>query len=334
MDLTMIGVPKPRKDITEFRYRKLKDILIQRKWDGCCTFGVTNNGIYSRRTSSVTGRKIPYTNKFPHIVEELNKIKLPRNSVIVGEMVWTKDGRDLPTSRENFRILQRLTGSSDSTSKKLQEKFGSPIWIIFDLLILEEEPAYLLPYKTRFDILKHTIVEKNYIKLIKNINLKVKDAFEMAKHYKWEGLVLKDPSAPTEIIENDINNAVIRPDGYWKMKPKREADVIIKGIEFSRKDKNRVASLLAFLLDSSGKYKYVGKVGTFEGFSWKYRYDLAKQKVKFNGSYFELERPFTIKVRFDSWSDKGKMLKPVFYSLSNKSEEECTIENEGGQLWL
>jgi ATP-dependent DNA ligase len=323
----MIGVPKPKKDLPPDV--RNKSIYVQRKWNGCCVFGVTPNELFSRRTSKITGAKIPYDGKLPQVAEELNRLPLPPNSVPQGEMIWI----DPKTGLEDFRTLQRITGSGDANAIELQKELGSPTWIIFNLLFLNSAPLYRLTYEKRYEALQKVFEEAGdlkHIRLIENLDLSIDDAYELAKASGWEGLVIKDREG-TDLVEfNDADNFSPRPPSTWKMVVTQEVEAIALGFDHGTgMNSKRVGHLWLYMYNRKGKLKSIGKVGIFEGYRQDFRDELAARENSFNGKFYEFKEPFVCKVRYSSWTDKRKLFHPKFFAITDdKSPEECILEDE------
>jgi ATP-dependent DNA ligase len=324
----MIGVPKPKKQLKSSHWKKLNSVWIQRKYDGCCVFGVTPKQLFSRRTSKVSGRKIPYEGKFPHISEEMSMLPLPEQTAIVGEMTWfDENGLDV------FRMIQRMTGSGDSNSLALQQKHGSPIWMLYELLFLHKKQAFLLPYRKRYEILETALAKTKprYIKLIENIDMPVGEAYKMSKKKGWEGLVIKDPEGITEVNLDDTDNRAPRPNIAWKLIPSKIAEVVIVGYNLGTGANAERVGHVIMKMWHRGKKKFVpvGEVGIFEGFTQDIRDELAERKHIWNGKYFEYVEPLIAKVRYKGLTDKNKLFHPVLVAFTNeKNADECVFEEE------
>jgi ATP-dependent DNA ligase len=243
-------------------------------------------------------------------------------------MVWLdKNGVD------DFRILQRMTGSGDSRSLDLQKEFGSPYWMLYEMLFLGEKQAFLLPYRQRYEILERALkkAKPNYIKLVENIEMPVGEAYRMVKKKGWEGLVIKDPEGVTAVTLDDTGNHSPRPNIAWKLIPTKVAEVVVVGYNLGTGANSERVGHVIMKMWHRGKEKFVfvGEVGIFEGFTQDIRDELAARENKWNGKYFEYSEPLIAKVRYKGLTEKNKLFHPVLVAFTDeKNPEECIFEEE------
>lgn len=104
---------KPQLKIEEDKLKKLYDksrAIWTLKRDGMCHVAVKRNNnweIYSRRMDLV--------NKFPHIINDLNKLKVNNGTILLGEMVFTN-----PDGTDNFKNVSKICRSKDDLALAYQ----------------------------------------------------------------------------------------------------------------------------------------------------------------------------------------------------------------------
>lgn len=346
---------KPNKEISSKKLSILEQqnrAIWTLKRDGRMHVAIkTRNGIdiYSRRMDIATS-------KFPHIVEAIESLQLPDNTILIGEMVLlNSDGT------ENFKGVGRVCGSKEELSlayqglqdfpKKKEEVLGKALYYVFDIPfwkgrnIVSTVPVYkrLSLIKKVFSVLepklfvgtglkcsidqlkvenkrRDALLKEHYIGPLKIYKTSSKEDLELAKQLKVEGFVLLDANGVYGDKGCTFDGKAQRPEGIWKRKPKLEEEVIIVGFEEGT-GRNR-GKLGAFFVEQFHNSKRVncGKVGG--GFTDEQRDELWTNR----NSLVET----TIKIEFDSRlpekDGKFAFRFPVFKDMCDKTPEECIAQ--------
>jgi len=265
----------------------------------------------------MTGERISYTGKMPHITTEMMGWHLPPGTILDGELVSFRGGE-----KEYFKDIQHTSNGHDLTNAQYQSTTGYYVtWVIFDIVFYNGKEVHKLPYRDRLLILERLFTGQSFkwIRLIKTEPFEgtAEDYRSRAHSLKIEGYVVKnlDSLYPMSSIGNTK-----RPSGtWWKIKAIKTADVIISGYECGRPGSSvqeLVAKLIGHQYDSEGRLHQVCRVGT--GFNdWDRQNLLTVNYTK---------RPIGI-VRYFYRSDGLKLIHPSWGGFRNdKTPEECIIE--------
>lgn len=335
---TEISLGKPRPLTAKAARRLLKLIehepgrfVAQRKWDGGRVFGGLIGGksrLFSRRTSSRTGKKIEYTEKFPALVSEMAGLLSEKvgDTVLDGELI-ARPSAGAPENREAVASLA-LSGAAEA-QRKIEERGRGPELLVFGNPIDNGKPLFREPYAGDLRRLRELFGNRNgkAVHMIETLPLSgtkaghfetIESVREKARDGGWEGFVVKDTKAPTTIDLTDTTQP--REPGQWKERLVREGvDVIALGFEEGTgKHVGRVGALRCGVVDPRGEIIDVGCVGT--GFSDRQREELKGR-----------EYPFAIEVRLQPpyWTKDGKMQGPAsFMGIADKEVTECTAPPE------
>jgi ATP-dependent DNA ligase len=353
---------KPKKEISDKKMIALEKsgkAIWTLKRDGMmhvAVKGSTEWTIYSRRMDVVT-------DKYPHIIESLNKLKVPKNSVLLGEMVFLKkDGRD------DFKLTSRICrsdpdlslayqGMGDFPKSRIKESvLGKVSYYVFDIGFYGgKELARSSSVRERFTLLRslfsplgpklhintglvassvdmrrenkarQKMLKTHHIGPVQIVDTNAKTDLELAKDLKIEGFVLFDADAVFGDKGFSFDGKAQRPNGIWKRKPKYEDEFIITGI-YEGSGRNR-GKLGGFTLEQvhpeTEKRIDCGKCGG--GLSDEQREDYWRRGKKLVGK--------TIKCEFDSRQppkDGVYALRfPVFKGFADKTQAECIAQNLG-----
>lgn len=300
---------KPISSITDAEAAVLEragKLIIQRKRDGQRHLAlVTNSGdvkLYSRRMEDMTGN-------FPRLRQAIKDLGLPARTLLDFEVCVDRDGRD------DFKAVATITKALPGKAA-IREAELPVIAVVFDLLYLEGNPIYKLPYEQRFAALRQLIEQSGA-----DTKLQVPQTFKtlslaekLVKQEGWEGLVLWDKTLPTVVRLNGKPKRV----NCYKRKPVQERDFIAYKYETGTGSCQSVVGKLfiAEIDTATGKPRDCGKVGSgftdsdrAEALSWDY--------------------PCVVKVKFDSQEPTGKLRFPVFLG---KHEDKTPDEVVGPEL--
>ena len=110
-------------------------------WSMLIHYSGSDNLIRSRSISKVTGVYGNYTDKVPHIVEDMNW--LPDNTVLLAELCWDENGTNANTVGTILRCLPKKAVERQK-DKKLKA-------VVFDCLMINNEDLTNLPYEKRLE---------------------------------------------------------------------------------------------------------------------------------------------------------------------------------------
>jgi len=348
---------KPKKDISD---RKLSSIVKSGKaiWtikrDGMMHVAVkTKMGweIYTRRMDIAT-------EKFPHIVKALNKLKVPNNSILLGEMVYLK-----PDCRDDFVATSRICRSDTDLSlayqglgefpksRKDSNVLGKLRYYVFDIAYVNgkdliststvgERLTLLSEYFSQFEKLNVTtginssvkvmnkerkirsdMLLNEYIAPLQIVHTNANDDLELAKSLGIEGFVVVDTDSVYGDKAYSFDGKAQRPVGSWKRKPSYEEEFIVTGIyEGSGRNRGKLGGFfISQIHPETGDKISCGKCGG--GLSNDQRVDFWKRKPLVKK---------TIKVEFDSRQlpkDGAYALRfPVYKGFSDKTPNECIAQ--------
>lgn len=295
-------------------------LVVQRKYNGCrCTSTQDESGtqLWSRSFSKVTGERIPYTGKMPHIVEELQSMALPNNTVLDGELVSFRGG-DI----ENFKDIKQSTGGHDATNVDFQKRTGYwATWIVFDCPFYAGQSLHQLPYKDRRQILAKLFMDKkfNWIRLIDEEMFvgTVDDYKERAVKLGIEGFVAKNTDSIYPLTT--FGKTKKPPETWWKIKPDSYADVIVKGFEYGEvgsKYEKQVGKLQCYQYDDNGQLHHVCNVGS--GLD-------DQERIKYLS--IDYTQPLVGVVKYAYRNENYHLIHPSWKGFrDDKKVEECIIE--------
>jgi len=351
---------KPKKEIAEKSVIKLDEegrAIWTLKRDGMMHISVRRDGeweIYSRRMDLVT-------ESYPHIVEALESLDLPDNTILLGEMCFLNDD-----GSDNFKNVSKICRSKSDLALAYQglqdfqkRKQGEPTlgkvsYYVFDVAfyagrdLISNEPVRrrLVVLKEIFEKLddrlkvstgrkapreliiresrlREGMLRQRFIAPVKIYQTTAKEDLALAKHLKAEGFVLLDAEAKYGDRAYSFDGKAQRPDGIWKRKPKYEDEFIITGY-YEGTGRNR-GKLGGFTIEQvhpeTGERIDCGKCGG--GFTDQQREEL------FNDDNL-LEQ--TIKIEFDSRQPENNgifaLRFPEFKGFADKEPDECVAQED------
>lgn len=349
---------KPKKEISD---KKLSSLSKRGKavWtikrDGMMHVAVKTKGvweIYTRRMDLAT-------EKFPHIVEALDKLKMPNESILLGEMVFLKDDR-----RDDFVATSRICRADPDLALAYQglgdfpkdakdtEVLGKLRYYVFDIAFVDgddliseytvgERLEWLRKYFSNIkDLrvitgvnapagimdrereLRSDMLWDEYIAPLQIIQTDVGEDLDLAKAVGFEGFVAVDIDAEYGDKAYSFDGKAHRPNGIWKRKPKYEEEFVISGTyEGSGRNRGKLGGFfITQIHPNTGETIECGKCGG--GLSDEQRLDFWSRKKKLVGR--------TIKVEFDSRQppkDGAYALRfPVFKGFADKAPRECIAQ--------
>jgi len=109
-------------------------------WSMLIHYTKGNNLIRSRSISKVTGVYGDYTDKLPHICEEMDK--LPDNTILLAELCWDEPGTNANTVGTILRCLP-----AKAVERQKEHKLKA---LVFDCLMINGNDNCFRPYSIRF----------------------------------------------------------------------------------------------------------------------------------------------------------------------------------------
>lgn len=325
------------------------------KRDGMMHVAVRRQGvweIYSRRMDIAT-------DKFPHIIESLNKLPLQDNTILLGEMTLLKEN-----GRDDFKGISRICRSDPDLSLAYQglgafpkdhadkTVLGKISYYVFDIAFLHNQDGVReREVRKRLEILRRIfltfdpdlstnatgqnasmrelmaeskkrerMLRKYYVAPLKIFHASPETDLDIAKKLGIEGFVVLDADAIYGDKGYSFDGKAQRPEGIWKRKPKREDEFIVVNT-YVGTGKN-MGKLGGFYLEQihPDTGKRIDCGKCGGGFTDEQRIDLWDKTIV--GT--------TVKVEFDSRQaakDGSYALRfPVFKGLSDKKPEECIAQ--------
>jgi ATP-dependent DNA ligase len=305
--LTKRFVPaKPRNDLDTDAIRKLyadDKLWAQRKRDGQRHIVlITSKGevrIYSRRMDDMTGH-------FPKLCGIIKDLKLPKKTILDGEILIDRDGKD------DFRAVGTITRSK--AAKGAEREATLPVkFMVFDCLYFAGKPVWEQPYEYRYhEVLCNYLPvgtgRFNYVFVPEVLEGTFDALTKRAKREGWEGIVFWYWNDPTLVRDGGKPKRT----GCVKWKPIKEQDFIATDYFLGSGEPSEVVGgfyLAEYAPD--GTLRDCGKVGTgldaamrVDALTWKY--------------------PCVLAVEFDKQEPEGKLRFPVVLKKhEDKLPKEC-----------
>ncbi len=280
-------LPKPKNSVADETILDLENrdrLLITRKRDGHCVTAVITDKprIYTR------GKVADISDNFPFIINDLKRAKVPKNTLFACELVAEKDDSDW---RE---FVSTLAADQDpARAIKAQEQKGWARLAVFNIFVLEGALVASQTNMWRYNTLRGLLDFKDLkcVSSVQILNDSFADAQERVLKNHWEGLVLYDKSAVSQIRLDGRSDNPPRPTGCWKRKPSYEDDFIATGYvkgTAGKRHEHRMGKLLLYQVDpTTGDLVSCGEVGT--GFS-------DDERSNFAHSYLY---PFVVQVEYE-----------------------------------
>jgi ATP-dependent DNA ligase len=293
-------------------------LIFQRKFDGISAEVITDGDTRMVGKGVMKGRLSDYTLKFPELLKELNKLKLPDGTDFLPEIVVI----DQETGMENLQLVQRRSGRDTNVS--LYAKLYPAIMIIHDVVSVGHTDVSNLDYFSRLNALKPFIYGKSHHIFFIGSNLDGRAEWNRAQKFKFEGIIARDPVCPLG-------------QGVWKLKRELSEDVFCIG-EFTssvsdalstyeyevggRRKTGLFANLVCYQLAQEGKAVHVCDVGG--GFTMQ---DRVKIQRMLDLGMVSKDKPLVLEVKANSRYEDGKLRHNTFTRLrDDKPWNECMIK--------
>lgn len=273
------------------------------KYDGYRMQAQLNDGV----GRFLSRNEIDWSNKFPHLLNSLEKIDVS-NAIFDGEVVLLDEH-----GRSHFQDLQNF----------LKAKKDRPLsFFVFDLLYLNGRDLRSEPLLRRKEILQDLLRKvPDEIRFSEHLEESGSRFFEISCEHGLEGVVSKLLNSPYVSGRNEL---------WVKAKCKLRQEFVIGGWTEAQGGRSHFGSLLLGIYDH-GKLRYVGRVGT--GFSESSLKEISKElkPLELESSPFTESSPKkrgihwvkplkVCEVSFANWTDDSLLRAPVFQGLREDKE--------------
>lgn len=281
-------------------------LIITRKHNGWKLFAVKANDNWKIYTDSM--REV--TSHLPHIVEELNTLKITNESMLIGEGV-----ADINIS-DNSMVGKILNTKDAWEAREKQKEFGLIKFVCFDVAFGGGK-CFLqtTPYHERLTTLLVTIGSRhNHIGAVEIVRATCDEAKALALKNNWEGLVFYDKEFLSSFRLDGGNPK--RPDGCYKWKPMYEGDFIIRNLVPSKKGPEDFKEILLLQIDpKTGKEIDCGKHGVF-----------SKEDREEIQTLFRKNRPFVVQFEYETRTINNKLTNKRFVGIRHdKKWQDCIL---------
>lgn len=358
---------KPLNSINTYLMKKIEDrsAVFLRKRDGMMhVVSIDDKGVPRMFSSNMLENyknepKIPWMDRYPHILEEVTALNFPPRTILLGELcTLASEGYEdkiCGYAKDDFNYVGSVVKSLTPRALEIQSTKGKLGLCIWDVAFwnsqcwLTEKIAadrfrnisdYLIDHKAKFltfpesvhlhydgftVISQETDVAGDYVYENRDATMlddKIKTILNWAKNLGWEGFVVIDPDIKYEDKAYNFHGKAERPKECAKLKPTLEADFIVYWDPANG-------------IGEWGKGKKSSGVGSVMAYLWD---PDAKEEVpvcKIGGGLTdELVHkfadpklyPMVWAVEFNEWTAKGALRFPEFVRVrDDKTPEECDI---------
>jgi hypothetical protein len=222
-----------------------------------------------RQNDNEIGSQYTWNDRFPHIVQALSPVMVPR-SCILGELVAFKDGKD------NLGLMGTFTKSLTPRALEEQAALGWVTYYAWDIAFWDgQDLVSKSPVRTRYEMIHELLTGRDFLLPVQYFTPEhgaesygdIEFMRELAKDFDWEGFLVVDPDGVFEDRAYNFKGKPDRPGKFAaKVKPEYEDDFIVywnpeKGYgEFSTKGRygeNGVKSVTLWQLNQKGELVYI-----------------------------------------------------------------------------
>jgi ATP-dependent DNA ligase len=297
---------KPINDMTEEELLALDRagrLIKQRKRDGRRHLVLkTRTGvirIYSRRMEELTDH-------MPRVRDALYKLPLPNGTILDGEIIVDRDGRD------DFRATGTFTNPKTKPKKAAKASAALPVkFMLFDVLFYSGCTHWNQDYLHRWETV-NTIAGWDTTGLIvvpQELPFSLTECQQMVRDLGWEGLVCWIYDQHTIVREGGSPKRT----NCAKWKPVQEHDFIATGYYLGSGEISNVVGGLSLedIDPHTGERRNCGNCGT--GFDAETRADALTWKY-----------PCVVQIEYDKQESTAKLRFPVFIrKRDDKAVDEC-----------
>ncbi|MFW6067067.1 MAG: DNA ligase D [Myxococcota bacterium] len=263
------------------------------------------------------------TPAYPEVVEALRAM-VPDRFVLDGEVVAFDDA-----GKPSFQRLARRIHASRPFDVQLAMRSVPVVYVVFDVLAVGAHDLTPLPLEARKEILAELVRGAGPVRRLDHLAGDGRPLLQLCETHDLEGLVAKRRSSSYRPGERS-------PD-WVKIKCARDEDFVVVGFTRGERSRAPLGALDLASFDAQGRLRVRGKAGSgLDGESiqrLRERLDpLVREDCAAEG---ELERAprgrafveprVVVRVRFDGWTDDGRLRHPVFLGIREDTEPEgCT----------
>lgn len=253
------------------------------------------------------------TRYLPHIVGELNSLKVADNSMFIGEGIIGN------TISDESKVGKILLTKDAAKAIKRQKEFGAIKFICFEVPFAGGECLLeTVPYHERLTTALVTIGSRHsHIGTVEILRTTYDEAKVHAVKGHWEGLVLYDRDFRSSFRLDGGNPK--RPNGCYKWKPLYEGDFFVREWIPSDTNPKLFKEILLLQLDpKTGKEVDCGKHVTF---SAEKRAEIQKLLDK--------KKPFAVRFEYEGRTESNKMTNKRFDGVRyDKKWQDCLLPSK------
>ena len=261
------------------------------------------------------------TKQFPEIIADLKKLpgKTGRNLVLDGEIVALTNGEPA-----RFQELQSRMHVENAMSIKRLVKDLPAAFIVFDLLVDGDDILVNEPWSDRRARLEQRLGRKRLPAIRLGETSDDPEAMlRAAQEHGWEGIMAKRQESPYR--------PGLRSKDWLKLKLERRQEFVVGGYTEPRNSRQHIGALLLGYYNDDSEFIYAGHTGggfTRQSLSEMYDrlHELERKTSPFTTTPKTNEKPHWVKpevvveVRFNEWTNEGKLRQPVFLGVREDKE--------------
>jgi bifunctional non-homologous end joining protein LigD len=272
--------------------------------------------IKDNKIKLITRGQQDWTKDFPHLVQQLKKLRLG-NAILDGEIVMLNKDQ-----HSDFQLLQNRLKNKNTRSI---------VYYVFDLLYVEGKNVMSLPLIERKAMLAELLAnaDQETIRYSDHVQGKGEQVFQKARQLKLEGIVSKLASSP--YLQKRTQN-------WRKIKYSQRQEFVVGGFTKPRGTRTHFGSLLIGVFNKKGQLQYCGHVGTgFTATSLKSMSRLLAQyqtdKMPFatqppQAQQVTWVKPvIVIEVEFSGWTQENILRHPAFKGIRQDKQAKA-VEKE------
>jgi bifunctional non-homologous end joining protein LigD len=287
--------------------------IAQIKWDG-----VRMLAYYDGHDARLVNRKLnDRTRQYPELLE-IPSYCTASSVILDGEIIA------FDQSRPSFHEVMKRESLRKSQSIELAVTSTPVTYMIFDILMYNDQWVCDLPLMDRQNILQEVVRPLPHVQLTQNFT-DGNHLFDVMKQHGMEGIVCKNLTGTYAIGGKDKR--------WQKKKIFRDLHAVIGGVTL----RNGVVNSILLGLYDQGNFVYIGHAGT-----GKMSVEDWRQLTQIVSTMIIPERPFmneperhkdalwieptlTVKVQFLEWTPHGTMRHPSLQAFVTVTPTDCTF---------